>query len=78
MKCHDCGTLLTNENQSRSPLSRRDICDGCWGTRQKLVNGEIVLRGSQEFKEIQRRMANGRGTAKRYIDSLIALRRLVP
>jgi hypothetical protein len=66
MKCNDCGALITAENMTHS--MRRDVCDGCWDTRDKLGRGLIVPLFSPEFKEIQRKMAGGRGTAKRYID----------
>jgi hypothetical protein len=36
----------------------------------ELVSGKIVPLWSPEFLNIQRKMANARGTAKRYIDSL--------
>ena len=70
MKCNDCGTQLTIKNMTHT--HRRDVCDGCWKTRDEIVEGKIVAFGSPEFKEIQRKMACGRGTAKRYIDSLRA------
>jgi hypothetical protein len=68
MKCNDCGIALTKENMTHT--HRKDVCDGCWDVRSELVNGKIVPLFSSEFKEIQRKMACGRGTAKRYIDSL--------
>jgi hypothetical protein len=66
MKCHDCGKIFT----SITHTSRMDICDPCWETRMELVEGKIVPLGSPEFKAIQKKMAGGRGTAKRYIDTL--------
>lgn len=69
MKCHDCGVEITEENMNRK--YRRDICVGCWQTRADLVCGKIVPITSPDFKLIQRKMAEGRGTAKKYIDSLL-------
>jgi hypothetical protein len=68
MKCNDCGEELTKENVAQ--CQRGDICNPCWNTRGELVAGKIVQPGSLEFIKIQRKMSNGRGTAKRYIDTL--------
>lgn len=74
MKCNDCGQQITDENykRDRSQTRRHDICDGCWQTRDDLINGKIVPLGGAEFIQVQRKMANGRGTAKKYIDQLRA------
>jgi hypothetical protein len=69
MKCNDCGNQLTDDD-ARDHSKRPDVCAACWKTRGELVDGKIVPLGGVEFKIIQRKMANGRGTAKRYIDSL--------
>lgn len=68
MKCNDCGTVLTEENITH--VYRRDVCDKCWDIRDELILGKIASFGSPEFKEILRKMAYGKGTAKCYIDSL--------
>ena len=65
MRCKDCGGKAEGQVRSR----RADVCDGCWDTRLALVRGEIVTPGGEEFVKIQRKIACGRGTAKRFIDS---------
>jgi len=64
-RCNDCGQPLEQPSKSRL-----DVCVSCMDTRLAMVKGEIVPFGSDEFRTIQRKMATGRGTAKRYIDSL--------
>ena len=66
-RCRDCGTR--DYAMTRTCKTRTDVCDGCYKTRGELVAGEIVTLGGPEFLEIQRAMANGRGTAKRLIDA---------
>ena len=67
MKCNDCGNIFESIKRLGG---RSNICAPCWDTRMNLVAGKIVPLGSPMFKEIQRKMATGRGTAKRFIESL--------
>mgnify|MGYP001580283882 CR=1 FL=1 len=61
-RCNDCGKRLSAGNQKRKPLMRSDVCDGCWATRIRLVNGEITS-DMQVFAEIQKEMASRSGKA---------------
>ena len=63
--CRDCRGDLGEQKKS----TRSDVCDSCWDSRLALVSGRLPATPEQ-FKEIQRSMANGRGTAKRRIDKL--------
>lgn len=67
-KCNDCGQPINEEPKH----SRKDVCPSCWDTRGELARGNIVTPGSPECIAIQRKMATGRGTAKRYIDQIKA------
>lgn len=71
MGCNDCGGGLTQETMTRR-RGRTDVCDRCLETRMQLVSGNLIPCGSPEFKILQRKMARGRGTAKRYLDSLLS------
>jgi hypothetical protein len=66
MTCRDCGERYQTERDR----GRTDVCDPCLETRTLLVEGAIVDVTSLEFRMIQKKLAAGRGTAKRYIDSL--------
>ena len=70
MKCNDCGLLFSTDRRMRD-----DVCDSCWETRAKLVNGELILIGTPDFIKLQKKMAYGRGTAKRFLDSLLENKR---
>lgn len=67
--CRDCGEPITDENMTRY-TGRTDVCDRCMKMREEIVAGKIVELGSKEFLIIQRKMRNGRGTVKKYIDKL--------
>lgn len=65
INCRDCGMPLP-EKLHRS--TRQDVCDPCWDNRLWLVGPSVPKDG--DFREIQKAMANGRGTASRKISDL--------
>ena len=69
MRCNDCGVTLTELN--RAKCSRSDLCSSCWDTRTNLVKMGFQNIQPEVFREIQRKMAGGRGTAKRFIDEFL-------
>jgi len=66
MRCNDCGKELTSKNAGTA--KRSDVCDSCWNARTWLVSEGYKVLGMDLFRQIQREMASGRGTAKRLLD----------
>lgn len=60
-KCHDCGT----PDFIRTKATRADVCDECWELRGRIIpafqGGNIT---NSEFLELQRTMANSRGSGR--------------
>lgn len=68
MKCNDCGKV-----QEKMSL-RLDLCQDCWDLRAKLI--ESVKAGKvsmDEFKELQRLMANRSGQAAAAVRRVLGL-----
>ena len=65
MKCNDCGQPFETKR-----LQRADVCDPCMENRGWLVANARGLCQTTAFRDIQRSMAAGRGTAKKKIEAL--------
>lgn len=70
-KCRDCGNEFDPSKEHL--IKRDDVCDGCADRRDALLRAlENGLIDMDVFRGIQRQMANGRGTAKATIVSVLA------
>lgn len=64
--CRDCGT------PDYTPSNRSDVCVDCMDARLEIVrgleNGQVT---NSDFRDIQRAMCNGRGTAARKVAKVL-------
>lgn len=65
MKCNDCG----QEKPAGKYGTRPDVCTECWENRGWILSHATKL-GMKTLREAQRKMAAGRGSAKKFIEKL--------
>ena len=70
-KCRDCGNQF--DPAAEILVKRDDVCDACADRRGALIQAVENRQVSMDtFRECQRKMANGRGTAKAAICKALA------